>query len=37
MLKVVKYEHFQLDLSELDYVYDYNPNVMNDEIIKKIN
>ena len=36
MLKWVKYEHFQMDLSELDCVYDNNHNIMNDELIKKI-
>ena len=35
MLKGVKYEHFQMDLSELDCVYDNNPNTMNDELLKK--
>ena len=37
MLKVVKYKHFQIDLSKLDCVYDNNPNIINDEMIKKIN
>ena len=37
MLKGVKYEHFYMDLSELDRVYDNNPNIMNEELIKKIN
>ena len=37
MLKGVKYEHFQMYLSKLDRVYDDNPNIMNDELIKKIN
>ena len=32
-----KYEHFQIDLSELDCVYGNNPNIMNDQLIKKIN
>ena len=37
MLKGVKYEHFQMDLSELDCVYDNNLKIMNDELVKKIN
>ena len=37
MLKGVTYENFQMDLSELDCILDNNPNIMNDELIKKIN
>ena len=37
MLKDVKYEYFQMDLSELDCLYENNPNIMNYELKKKIN
>ena len=36
MLKGIKYVHFQMDLSKLDCVYDNSPNIMNDELVKKI-
>ena len=37
MLKGLKYEHFQMDLFELDCIYDNNPDIMYDELIKKVN
>ena len=36
MLIGVKSENFKMDLSELDCLYDNNPNIMNDDLMKKI-